>query len=128
MHQGFHKRQPDPETALCPVRRSSPLRKQIEDLRQQLGLDALASVGYLDFHRSGPVHKIHLDDSARRSVFGRIVEQIAEDLSKSHAVAADPCRPFLQIQLQAVLPLIDQRQRLLDCGHDNRAQVEHLLL
>lgn len=89
LREPAHQREPDAEPALRALEPAVALDEEIEDVRQQLGLDADSVV----LHRQGDVRALvpdrHADVSSGRRVAERVSHDVRHDLLDAHRIGTD---------------------------------------
>src|SRR2546423_11562284 len=84
-----YERQPDAEAAARPVERLLALDEEIEDPRQQVGVDALSVVAHAELRVLFVALDGELDLSALGRVLDRVLDEIRDDLLEADRVAVD---------------------------------------
>jgi hypothetical protein len=128
LDQPPHKRQPDPQPALCLLQRPIHLTEHVEDVGQLVGRDADA--GVLDrHHHVAPLPLGGQPDLAPTVVvLGGVVQQVGEHLSEPGRVGVHDDRVLGQPDGQFVAHLLDQRAARLHGTAHHRRQLHPLLL
>ncbi len=114
-----HHGQADAESPLGPVDRPVGLDEQVEDVREQLGGDAVAGVGHPDDDLARLDPRADAERAAPAGVLGGVDQQVRHHLLETDGVGVDPDRLGSDVDLEDVPALLDHRPRRLDRpGHD----------
>ena len=89
LEHSTHERKADSETAAGARQRSIHLVEQLEDVLQVFGGQADTIVAHTQHHLPTLLGEIHLDATTRVGVFGRVVEQVRNDLLETRGVTVD---------------------------------------
>src|SRR5215472_5581090 len=118
-------RQPQPQSALRACRRAVRLAKSIEDVRQEFGFNAQASVSdrnvCLRIHRVNP--NAHPTMLGRK--LNRVAEQVPEDLLQAIWIAHHWKRARPEINLKINLFGLQPRPYRIDCRLNHSCQIDH---
>ncbi len=126
LHQAPHEGQPDAQAAFRAVERRLGLSKQVEEVRQELWIDADSRVANLDRHLLPAGLGDQPDDAAALGVFGGIVEEVGNDLVQADGVGIKLDRSFRYADDELMPVGVDQRAGRFDRAGDDIAQEEPL--
>ncbi|MDQ3330834.1 MAG: hypothetical protein M3552_09300, partial [Planctomycetota bacterium] len=123
----FHERQADAQSAVRSVERLVHLREHLEDASQHLPRDARAVVD--DRHSGISVFTFGCQPkmSLAPGIFGCVVQQVADNLNQTTAIAVDEDRLGRQVEGQLVTTRFDERPDSFDRLYDDVAEIEPLL-
>src|SRR5437899_8185196 len=120
------EREADPEPAVATRASALALSQPVEDIRQDLGRDALPRIADDDLDVRSHALQLYLDPTVLRSELHGILEQIPDDLLQPSRIAADQKTRRLQDRLEPNALRLggasDRLQRVLD----EIAQVDRL--
>ena len=123
LHQAAHQRQADAHATVAAHRGAGGagglLLKTVEQERQQLGLDALAGVGYAELQKSIALQPGHADLATHRREPDGVAEQNTKHLLEPHRVAQHRVAAGAQHRAQADALGSSLRQGGVDGGGDN---------
>ena len=125
--QVLHDGEAEPEPAGGTVEGLGLLHEQIEHAIEQVRPDADSVIPDADLHAVPGRLRRDVDRAARIAVLGSIREQVREDLLEARRVAVDE-EVVGDVEIERLLPVLEQRLRGLDCAPHDFADRSPLLV
>ena len=114
LHEAPNDGEPDAQPALAAIEPAVTLREHLEDVRQELRLDADSVVAHANADAAAVGRDVQLDVAAVGRVLGGVVQHVAEDLAQAREVAEHPDRRVGHVDRQRVALRIDERPHDLE--------------
>ena len=92
----FRHRESDTQSSLGTIERTIGLHEQIEDVRQELRVDAGTGIPHAHLRGVAVALDEHLYGHALAGILRRVLQQIAEHLREAHFVAFDEQRRLVR--------------------------------